>query len=156
MTVLLMYGLMWGIGLLMIGVSLYKQRSLRSSQKKTIEGENGKIHDQPRKKFQSTSISPQEEIKRMLAKYIDEIFPAVYQSQSYISRMFGEVLKHHRYILLLNTRGEDLNFKKIITCLHMLTVQTMLMFILAVLYDLQVFCLSSYPLPDYPSLLLHG
>lgn len=136
MAVLLMYGLMWAVGFLMIGVSLYKQRFSRSDAKKEI------VETQPlrlmKKKSKSRSSKNQEEIKRMLTKYIDEIFPAVYQSRSYVSRMFEEVMKHHRYILLLNFRGEDLNSRKIITCLHMLTVQTMLMFILAMLYDLQV------------------
>jgi hypothetical protein len=139
-AVLLMYGLMWGVGLLMISVNLFKQRS-RSSLEHGAKQKQQTGTRTPNQAKDSDSMSQSDDVKRMLAKYIDEIFPTVFQSQSYFRRMMAEVMKHHRYIVLLTSRGEDLNTKKIITCIHLLTVQSMLMFILAVLYDLQV-CLD--------------
>jgi hypothetical protein len=142
MAVLLMYGLMWGVGLLMISVNLFKQRS-RSSLERGAKQEQQTGTRIPNQSKGSDSRSQPDDVRRMLTKYIDEIFPTVFQSQSYFRRMMAEVMKHHRYIVLLTSRGEDLNTKKIITCIHLLTVQSMLMFILAVLYDLQV-CLDLY------------
>jgi hypothetical protein len=144
-AVLLMYGLMWGVGFLMIIVNLCKTRS-HSSSSSSSSAAGGKLSQVQMQKEVATPASTSqtaEDVKRMLTKYIDEVFPTVFQSQSYLSRMMAEVLKHHRYIVLLTSRGEDSNSKKIITCLHLLTVQSMLMFLLAVLYDLQV-CLFEY------------
>jgi hypothetical protein len=137
-AVLLMYGLMWGVGLLMISVNLFKQRSRSSLERGAKQKQQTRTPNQAK---DSDPMSQPDDVRRMLTKYIDEIFPTVFQSQSYFRRMMAEVMKHHRYIVLLTSRGEDLNTKKIITCIHLLTVQSMLMFILAVLYDLQV-CLD--------------
>lgn len=137
-AVLLMYGLMWGVGLLMISVNLFKQRSRSSSPSASISAPAAPLGPTGTRTMKASSTSNYDEVKRILTKYIDEIFPTVFQNQSYLRRMMNEVLKHHRYIVLLSSRGVDLNSKKIITCIHLLTVQSMLMFILAVLYDLQV------------------
>lgn len=128
MTVLLMYGVMWGVGLLVVCVSyLNKSRSKQLAH----------FHENKVKAVSRSRSSP-DDIQRVLSKYIDEIFPTVFQTQSYISRMMEEIMKHHRYVVLFTTRGADLSLRRIITCVHLLTVQSMLMFMLAVLYDLQV------------------
>lgn len=54
-----------------------------------------------------------------------------------MDRFWEEVSKSHRYLLLFTASGEDGDKKRMLTGIHLLTVQSMLMFILAVFYDLE-------------------
>lgn len=121
---------MWGAGLILITMS-----SFQKNQGEYIAAfHQNKIRaiTKPR------STNAPEDIQRILTRYLDEIFPTVFQTQSYLSRMIEEVTKHHRYVSLLSNGGRDLKMKRIVTCVHLLTIQSMLMCMLAVLYDLQV------------------
>jgi hypothetical protein len=135
LTILLMYGVMWGAGFLLISLS-YLQKN---QTKHLTQFHQNKIKAITKSRQANTS----EEIQRMLTKYLDEIFPTVFQTQSYLTRMMEEIMKHHRYVILFSTRGQDLKMKRIVTCVHLLTIQSMLMCMLAVLYDLQVLPPSS-------------
>ena len=69
---------------------------------------------------------------------MSEILPSVFRPKTGLVRFWEEVSKTHRYLLLFTASGEDGDKKRMLTAIHLLTVQTMLMFILAVFYDLQV------------------
>jgi hypothetical protein len=139
-TILLMYGIMWGAGFILISVSYFQK-----NQAEQI----AQFHQNKIKAItKSRPTNAPEDIQRMLARYLDEIFPTVFQTQSYLSRMMEEITKHHRYVILFSTRGQDLNMKRIVTCVHLLTIQSMLMCMLAVLYDLQVHLSLPDPLHD--------
>lgn len=127
--ILLMFGVMWGFGIFSILICLLQ----RHFQQEKIQNFN-----QHKIKAVTRSRSSGIDVERVLMKYLDEIFPIVYQSQSYFTRMIKETLKHHRYIILLSSRSRDIDMKRILTLCHLLTVQTMLMFLLAVCYELQV------------------
>jgi hypothetical protein len=137
LIVLLMFSFLWGFGL--IGILIcFLQKRIQKDKIKNFADE--KIKAVSRRRGSTTDIN------LILAKYLDEVFPVVYQTQSYFTRLVHEVLKHHRYIELITTRSQGVDMRKIITCVHLLTVQTMLMFLLAVCYELQVsaaflFCL---------------
>ena len=77
-------------------------------------------------------------MKAYLAAYVNEVFPTVFSAKSKFARLYHEICKHHRYIVLFTASGENGNKTRMITGMHLLTVQAMLMFMLAVLYDLQV------------------
>jgi hypothetical protein len=66
-----------------------------------------------------------------------EVLPSVFRAKAGLTRFWEEVSKSHRYLLLFTASGEDGDKKRMLTGLHLLTVQSMLMFILAVFYDLQ-------------------
>jgi hypothetical protein len=66
-----------------------------------------------------------------------EVLPSVFRPRVGLTRFWEEVSKSHRYLLLFTASGEDGDKKRMLTGLHLLTVQSMLMFILAVFYDLQ-------------------
>jgi hypothetical protein len=66
-----------------------------------------------------------------------EVLPSVFRAKAGLTRFWEEVSKSHRYLLLFTTSGEDGDKKRMLTGLHLLTVQSMLMFILAVFYDIQ-------------------
>jgi hypothetical protein len=66
-----------------------------------------------------------------------EVLPSVFRAKAGLTRFWEEVSKSHRYLLLFTASGEDGDKKRMLTGLHLLTIQSMLMFILAVFYDLQ-------------------
>jgi hypothetical protein len=77
-------------------------------------------------------------IAEYLRNYVDEVFPSAFKDKPSLECLFDEILKHHRYVLVLtcsNDKKTDQN--RIVTAVRLLTVQTMLMFLLAVFYDLQ-------------------
>ena len=69
---------------------------------------------------------------------VSETLPSVFKPKTGLTRFWEEVSKTHRYLLLFTASGEDGDKKRILTGIQLLTVQTMLMFMLAVFYDLQV------------------
>jgi hypothetical protein len=114
MIVILMYGILWTTGIIAIGVSFarrYNQSNL--------------THPNEEREEKNRSIFNQ---------YLDDIFPRIYKPQPLLRRILHEITTHHRYITLF-TSSEN---RRILTTIHLLTVQTMLMFMLAVCYDLQV------------------
>jgi hypothetical protein len=121
-----MFGFMWGAGFLGVSVCFFQRQQ-----------QGRKIREFQAKKIKAVSRVRPEELNNLLTKYLDEVFPVVFQSRSYVGRMIEEILKHHRYVSLVTSGAGDVN-KKIITCFHLLTVQTMLMFLLAMCYELQV------------------
>ncbi len=154
-----MYGVLWSVGLLSISlVSL--RNSLRKQQTKKNElkmNEKSKTtpeelsHSQ-KKKEDLNLDNDKLRASTLLSRYVDELIPQVFHQQSYFKRMWDEILQNHRYITLFYTRevqdenenenesdgGGESDYKRILTSVHVLTVQTMLMFMLAVFYDLQV------------------
>jgi hypothetical protein len=121
---------MWGVGFLGITVCFFQRQQ-----------QGRRIREFQAKKISAVSRARPEELNLLLSRYLDEVFPVVFQSRSYVGRMAEEVLKHHRYVALITSRA-DVN-KKMLTCSHLLTVQTMLMFLLALCYELQVSSLPS-------------
>jgi hypothetical protein len=89
------------------------------------------------KKYAQATRSPVA-IAEYLRNYVDEVFPSAFKDRPNLDCLFDEILKHHRYVLVLtcsNDKKADQN--RIVTAVRLLTVQTMLMFLLAVFYDLQ-------------------
>lgn len=62
----------------------------------------------------------------------------MFQSKSGASRVWDEIRKHHRYLILFSAEGESGDSVRMLTGVHLLTVQTMLMFVMALCYDVQV------------------
>ena len=151
-----MYGVLWSVGLLSISlVSL--RNSLRKKKKKELKmNENSKTTPEElshKKKEDLDLHNGPVRASTLLSRYVDELIPQVFHQQSYLKRMWDEILQNHRYITLFYTREDpdhendgdvnshgdgDGDYKRILTSVHVLTVQTMLMFMLAVFYDLQV------------------
>jgi hypothetical protein len=69
---------------------------------------------------------------------VNEAFPAVFQQKSAFQRLWEEISRHHRYLLLFVPFNHIKSSQRSMTTIHLLTVQSMLMFILALCYDLQV------------------
>jgi hypothetical protein len=76
--------------------------------------------------------------ERFLA-YIEEVIPPVYaEGRTTLQRVLAELCAHHRYLTLFTLGDGRISFySKTMIILKLLTVDTMQMFLLAVLYDLQ-------------------
>jgi hypothetical protein len=126
-VVFVLYGVLWTAGLSGIGCCFL---SNSRNRKRLLE-----------KKFQKRSQSSiaTQEVQGKLVGYVDSVFPSVYQSTRWWGRLFSELSKHHRYmVLMMPTRDESMEKRRILTGVQLLTVQSMLMFLLAVACDLQV------------------
>jgi hypothetical protein len=77
-------------------------------------------------------------IQEKLLTYIQSVFPAIFYNDSFFSRCVKELQHNHSYFLLfMNTNGEYGDMKRILNGVKLLTLQSGLMCLLAILYDLQ-------------------
>jgi len=120
----------WVIG---IAISLALMRHHRTSAKdmKSIH----EAHDR-KKKSADSSRSPAA-VRQYLLDYINETFPAVFGNAKGISRFVTELSRHHAYIKLMMGAKETSDGEKVVKMTEMLTVQTFLIFSLALFYNLQ-------------------
>ena len=136
LTVILMYGIMWAGGLIGILLCGLRQR-LKANKVKSDESEL------ERKKQDAHENRTVDSIRNYLTAYVNEVFPTVFRAESSLMRLYDEISKHHRYLILFTAKGKNGDSVRMLTGVHLLTIQTMLMFMLAVLYDMQVnFCSS--------------
>jgi hypothetical protein len=125
--VIILYGVLWVGGLGLILVSAYRssrgQKSVRNGNKTSFLKSDNHLRV----------------VQDRLVKYLNATLPAVYQNQGWISRMMSELRKHHRYFVLFSSHKEDSASirRRALTGIQLLTVQTMLMFLLAMACDLQ-------------------
>ena len=75
--------------------------------------------------------------KNHFVQYIDSLFPSVYDSTSIIHRCINECFQHHRYLQLFSSSiGEEGGRKRVLGIVHLLTLQSLLLFLLAVFFDI--------------------
>jgi hypothetical protein len=116
LTVIIMFVVIWGCGIMLI---LFL----------TFRHQNKNVLHQP--VINNNTLS--------LQTYINEIFPSVFGQKSKIHKLFDEVLNHHRYFVLFSSlinNSSDKN-KTILSVIQLLTIQSLLCFLISVLYDLQ-------------------
>jgi hypothetical protein len=97
------------------------------------------------RKFASNKIAKvrptatEADLKERFLSYIEEVVPLVYaEGKRGLERLLAELCAHHRYLTLFTLGDGKLSYYcKMIILLKVLTVDTMQMFLLAVLYDLQ-------------------
>jgi len=128
--VIMLYGVMWFGGL--IGIAMCSIRQY-VTHRKVGEGESRL----EKKKMLASTTKSAADVRNYLTAYVNEIFPSVFHAKSVSRRLWDEICKHHRYLVLFTASGVDGDNLRILTGLHLLTIQSMLMFILAVCYDLQ-------------------
>ena len=72
---------------------------------------------------------------RLLSNYLATIIPRAFSNKSILARMKEELMRHHPYLRLFNVKQSDRS--PMLTTIQMVTVQSLMMFVLAMLYDLQ-------------------
>jgi hypothetical protein len=141
-VVMLLYGTMWGLGLLgifMCSVHHAKNRRGMVLGQRAVKKEFNRSREDIRQylttygEYQVSTNSSH----FIFSVAVAEVLPSVFRAKAGLTRFWEEVSKSHRYLLLFTASGGDGDKKRMLTGLHLLTVQSMLMFILAVFYDLQ-------------------
>jgi hypothetical protein len=131
LIVIVMFASLWAGGLLLIFGCAWR--------KKAMETVNKKEQSQLNRKVQSAEVSRSPAaVRQYLMDYVATTLPSVFSDKPFFSRLYGEVQRHHRYLMLFTApSGEAGDKERILTCVELLSVQTMLMFLLALLYDVQ-------------------
>jgi hypothetical protein len=79
-----------------------------------------------------------EEIRERLTKYVDSVFPVIFYPGHLLLRLKDEIRRNHRYLMMfMLMEGELEGKKRLVNGIQLLTIQSALMFLLALLYDLQ-------------------
>jgi hypothetical protein len=130
LIVISMFVVLWTVGLVLIIMYV-----IRTKYAMRWKMQDMHINLERRKRTASMSKSPYA-IQSYLTEYVNTIFPSVYNQTPFISRIWGELIKHHRYMHMF--MGSSMRTTKgVVSGMQLLTTQTMLMFLLAVFYDLQ-------------------
>jgi hypothetical protein len=83
-----------------------------------------------------------EDKKEYLIKYIDSIIPALFRANvkegGMLTSMWKVIRLYHPYAVVLSAEGTESNDSKVLKGLYLLTIQAMLMFIMALFCDFQV------------------
>lgn len=121
--IIVMFAAMWGVGIFVTWYyTLPESAALNEESSSTLPCNN----------FTPKSVG---RIKAVLENYVNEVFPMVYRPTPWDDRLVKEVKKNHRYLNVVTSAGSEKS--RYITTIHLLTIQTMLMFLLAVFYDIQ-------------------
>uniref|UniRef100_A0A7S3M5U4 PKD/REJ-like domain-containing protein n=1 Tax=Spumella elongata TaxID=89044 RepID=A0A7S3M5U4_9STRA len=131
LTVIVMFSTLWACGLALIVGCAWRR--------KVMEKKNSKDLSKLERKMQSAQVSRSPAaVRQYLADYVRETLPSVFSSKPFFSRMYGEVKRHHRYLKLITApNGQSGDKERVLTAVELLSIQTMLMFLLALLYDMQ-------------------
>ena len=174
LIVIVMYSVLWSLGLICIGYFGFQQYHYNKKKRKAIEsfsndivqrdgvGHKGvrsrghiplnvNIGSQPVVKdvinlttgdASSMIQLPQQHvvstnhIKEKLSNYVKSVIPNVFNTSSIFVGMKNELIRHHAYLRLFLYSANTNRLPVLIVC-QLLTIQTIMMFLLAVLYDLQ-------------------
>eukprot|EP01036_Dinobryon_divergens_P061798 gene61798-biopygen28316 len=116
--VISMFASLWVIGFALIAVGRWTR------------GEKSKVHGEGEPIIQRDTAPLS--IRQDLTAYIEEVIPSIFRGESNMWQRFREIFRHHKYAALVYTSNLNL-----LNVTRIVTVQSMLMFVLAVTYDLQ-------------------
>jgi hypothetical protein len=124
--------LLWGGGLLgtvvFSTVSYAKSTRVKADPASNIRGGSRR------------AVVDEDAQKSFILRYIDSVFPVVFQDSEWKwNTAWSEIKKHHPYMVMFIATGKGAQKRKFNKGVYLLSIQTMLMFILAVFYEMQVF-----------------
>lgn len=131
LIVIVSFAVLWIGGMVFLMSAAFRNRLHKAAHREA------KQNVEKMKRYAQATRSPVA-IREYLTTYVDQVFPSAFQNKPRLERFFDEVSKNHRYVMVLSCGSnakED--HHRILTGVRLLTVQTMLMFLLAVFYDLQ-------------------
>ncbi|RYG70432.1 hypothetical protein EON64_00125, partial [archaeon] len=125
LVLILLFVILWVFGFLVMAIVHYKEQHAIKTEEDNMLHRGSNIH--------------REQAKRLVANYVQSIIPAVYNKrQTALGRFWNEISLHHRYLYLFcpDTRRADF-FDRFRHTMKVLSVETMNIFIQALLFDLQ-------------------
>ena len=138
LIVILMFSILWSTGFFIIGFMAFKRYYFDDDEKEKKEKEKKKAASPLQISVgPATSVGQGNQVLERLTTYINSVVPSVYSEAAMVVRMKEELFRHHSYLNLFFGNTSNTSRLPVLTLLQLLTVQTMLMFLLAVLYDLQ-------------------
>ena len=129
MVVFIMFATLWGCGLLGL-YELFKASYCSCCSK---------VQPEEEKKETERSDAPPTEVscdskKEYLLKYVDAILPTIFRSavehDSTLQSMWKTICAHHSYVAVFYVKGPDVKVKRIEKGVYLLTIQSMLFFIM--------------------------
>ena len=131
LIVIVMFSSMWAIGLLLIFGCIWRRKYMLK-----VNVLDAALIERKRRVAQVTySVAV---VQQNLLNYTAQVIPSIFSNEPIFRRIWSEISRHHRYLALMTaSKGESGDKQRILTCIQLLSVQTMLMFLLALLYDLQ-------------------
>jgi hypothetical protein len=158
LIVILLYSGLWSIGLFCMGFLGFKQYYTRTNKMKKLL--NQIEIDRSKEPHQSQDINGRhrhrrsnqlggrssgahdmhsqmdtEKMRIKLSDYVKSVIPSVFNTTSAFTCMKNEILRHHAYLRLMSHNVTER--LPTLSMAQLLTTQTILMFLLAVLYDVQ-------------------
>lgn len=127
-VVVALFGLLWSGALLAMVCFKWSDTRLTSKLARKRHAALRGIHPLAEEKIGS------EEARKKLVEYISSIFPFVFESQSVLMGLKHELFRHHAYVSFLCQSSH--NRTPVISVIKMLTMQSFMLFLLALLYDL--------------------
>ena len=133
LIVVSMFTVLWSVGpLLLLLACLWRKwnkAAVKTRQRTNLE----------QKKLVAQRTKSPVAVRAYLLDYVTEVFPAVFSNKPFFARILDEVKLHHRYFrLFVEARvGKSSDNAYFLSGVKLLCVQTTLMFIIALLYDLQ-------------------
>ena len=149
LIVIVMFSMLWGCGLL----GLYEL--FKTSYCDCYSRVQPKERSRERRQTDAVREVSSDTKKKYLLKYIDDILPTIFRSSvehdTTLQAMWRTIKTYHPYAVVFTAEGPGAKEMKIQKGIYLLTIQAMLMFIMAVFCDLQV-CLrhSVYLLHVFP------
>ena len=131
LIVIIMFSILWTFGLLLIFGCLWRRTKMLKVN--ILDQKNmDKITDEGKKTFSKITVH------QNLVNYVKQSFPSIFSDEPLARRIYSEICRHHRYLTLISSsKGEAGDKQRVITCIQLLSIQTMLMFLVALLYDVQ-------------------
>ena len=137
LIVIIMFSTLWGCGIL----GLYEL--FKSSYCDCYAKVQPKERTRERRHTDSVREVSLDTKKEHLLKYIDEILPTIFRStvvhDTTLQSMWRTIKTYHPYAVVFTAEGPGAKELKIQKGIYLLTIQAMLMFIMAVFCDLQVY-----------------
>ena len=131
LIVIVMFSSMWAAGLLLIFGCIWRRKYMMK-----VNALDVALIDRKRRVAQVTySVAV---VQQNLLNYTTQVVPSIFSNEPIFRRIWSEISRHHRYLALMTaSKGESGDKQRILTYIQLLSIQTMLMFLLALLYDLQ-------------------
>ena len=131
LIVIVMFSAMWAVGLMMIFGCIWRRKYMM----KVNVMDQALVERKRRVAQVSYSVAM---VQQNLLNYTSQLFPSIFSNEPMSRRIWSEISRHHRYLTLMTaSKGESGDKQRILTCIQLLSLQTMLMFLLALLYDMQ-------------------
>jgi len=149
-SVIVLFAVLWGCGLLGI-YELVKDRYLCTDKVKPSDNSDlieGIKKSQPMSAqatvlaaMGTTSLDTATKRQYML-RYVNDILPLIFRSseggdENALQKLWAIIKKHHRYAVMFTAKGEAAKELAVYKWLQLLTIQAMLMFVLAVFFSFQ-------------------